>query len=177
MNNGRLEKELLELICKNMFIQDIKEYDKSKLQLILKFLEQNNIDSLENIAFVGAGTYSSVFKVNDFVIKIGLAKIREKSIESPNIAKSLVRLNIKFITSKMTIVVGIEIQPFTPLTLQLKKKEKSYKTYTKKIAKQSTTQTIYLKIKMCKKLKKMSMKMQLKKAILCCRKKNGIKSY
>jgi hypothetical protein len=111
MNNGRLEKELLELICECMFIQDIKAYDKSKLQLILKFLVQNNINSLGNIAIIGAGTYSTVFKVSNFVIKIGLAKIREKTIESPNIAKSFVRLNVKFITSETTIVVGIEIQP------------------------------------------------------------------
>lgn len=125
MSDGAQEKELIELISKCMLIKDIKEYEKSKINLILNFFMQNNINNLSNLCFIGNGTYSKVFKINEFVIKIGLAKTREKIIESPYIAEEFMRLNIKFVTLRMTIVVGFEIQ----LLAQKYEKEKEEDLY------------------------------------------------
>ena len=112
MNDGVHEKDLLQLIEKVMDIKDVQSYEKAKIQLILRFFEENNINSLANTTCIGAGTYSTIFKVDKFVIKIGLAKAREQIIENFNIAKDFIRLNIKFVTLKMTIVIGFEIQLF-----------------------------------------------------------------
>ena len=104
------EKRLLELISKSMSLRDIITYEKEKLQIIIDFLEQNNINNLDNTSMIGIGTYSRVFKINNFVIKIGLAKIRKDIIKSSNVAEEIIRLNIKFVTEKITMVVGIVIQ-------------------------------------------------------------------
>jgi len=128
MNDGVYEKDLLQLIENCMNIQDVQSYEKTKIQLILKFFEENNINTLDNITCIGTGTYSTVFKVNKFVIKIGLAKARKKIIESPNVAKEFIRLNIKFVTSKMTIVIGFEIQLFVQ-KYEKKSEEDLYQLY------------------------------------------------
>lgn len=104
------EKRLLEVISKSMSLRDIITFEKEKLQIIIDFLEQNNINNLDNISMIGIGTYSRVFKINNFVIKIGLAKIRKDIIKSSNVAEEIIRLNIKFVTEKITMVVGIVIQ-------------------------------------------------------------------
>lgn len=112
MNSGVHKRDLLQLIEDCMNIQDIQTFEETKIQSILKFLEENNINTLDNITCIGTGTYSTVLKINEFVIKVGLAKAREEIIENPNIVKDFIRLNIEFVTSKMPIVVGFEIQPF-----------------------------------------------------------------
>lgn len=113
MNSGVLKRDLLQLIEDCMNIHDIHTFEETKIQSILRFFEESNINTLNNITCIGTGTYSTVFKINEFVIKVGLAKVREKIIENPNILKDFIRLNIEFVTSKMPIVVGFEIQPFT----------------------------------------------------------------
>ena len=112
MNSGVNKRDLLHLIEDCMNIQDIQTFEEIKIQSILRFFEENNINTLDNITYIGTGTYSTVLKINEFIIKIGLAKAREEIIENPNIVKDFIRLNIEFATSKMPIVVGFEIQPF-----------------------------------------------------------------
>ena len=129
MNSGVLERDLLQLIEDGMNIQDIQTFEKTKIQSILKFFEENNINTLDNITYIGTGTYSTVFKINEFVIKVGLAKVREEIIESSNIAKDFIRLNIEIVTGEMTIVVGFEIQPFAQ-KYEKKCEEDLYRLYT-----------------------------------------------
>lgn len=112
MKKGIQKKELIKLISQCMYLREIKHYEKSKIKRILEFFKKNNISNLNNIVLIGRGTHSKVFKIDKFVIKIGLAKIRKEIIESSNVAKDIIRLNIRFITKKITIVVGIVIQAF-----------------------------------------------------------------
>ena len=112
MNSGVNKRDLLQLIEDCMKIQDIQTFEETKIQSILRFFEENNINTLDNITYIGTGTYSTVLKINEFVIKVGFPKARKEIIENPNIIKDFIRLNIEFETSKMPIVVGVEIQPF-----------------------------------------------------------------
>ena len=92
---------------------------------MLRKLKLNNFKELE---LIGIGTYSNVFKFGHYVLKVGLAKRREKIIEHPYIIKTYLRTNIRFKLENFTIIVGIEIQEYAENICKISEDE-LYKIY------------------------------------------------
>ena len=108
MNNKEI---IFNNILKDYFkTDDIVILDDSNLDAIFKYVY------LDRFEIIGHGTYSTVYKVNDKVIKIGLAKINLEIIDHPRIIKTYIKCNIPLLVDNQRINLGVEIQDLAKST-------------------------------------------------------------
>ena len=101
---------ILELILTSRHIKSYKNIEKNKIEEIVATLNKCNIYDFSEIQKIGAGTYSTVYKIKNKVIKIGLAKASTEIIVNPRIVHCFLRSNIAVETQNMKMIIGVEIQ-------------------------------------------------------------------
>ncbi len=101
---------LLNLIKSTMCITKINDVEEGKIRKIITVLNRNNIDDFSEIIKIGSGTYSTVYKIKDKVLKIGLAKKDEKIFDANNIVPCFFKTNLSMETKIGKMVIGIEMQ-------------------------------------------------------------------
>lgn len=101
---------LLDLIKKTRFLNEVSDVEDDKMYQVIRNLNENDINDLSGITKIGAGSYSTVYKIKDKVLKIGLAKSNENIFESKNIVPCLLKINLGMQTKFGKMVFGIEIQ-------------------------------------------------------------------
>ncbi len=101
---------LLNLIKSAMCITKINSIEEEKIREIIAVLNKSNIDDFSKIIKIGSGTYSTVYKIKDKVLKIGLAKKDEKIFDANNIVPCFFKTNLSMETKIGKMVIGIEMQ-------------------------------------------------------------------
>lgn len=62
--------KLLKIICNTMNIENILEYDETEFEKVIDTCNQLKIKKDEVGELIGKGSYSTVFKAGEYVIKI-----------------------------------------------------------------------------------------------------------
>lgn len=112
MKDENIKEDFLKFLSKAMNFDEIYEIDEDKLKILLNKLKELKITNFNKFIKIGAGTYSKVFKIKHYVIKIGLAKRKEEINNHSCIIKTYIRTNIKCKLKKYIMVVGFEIQEY-----------------------------------------------------------------
>ena len=104
---------LIEIISKYKMINcesiiNDKEYLNFKKD-IMSFLDSKGF-TLENLKILSGGTYSDVYEIGEYVIKIGAHRNPEYRIDSIYIVPTYLRKNYNIVNDGKPLYLGLEIQ-------------------------------------------------------------------
>lgn len=129
-NNMQVDcyKALLNLILNTRHLKELDDIEEDKLLEVVEVLNQNGINDFSECVKIGSGTYSTVYKLGNKVVKIGLAKLNTEILEDSRIVKIYYKNNIAITKNGFKMVLGIEIQDFVEVIEKVEERD-LYKVY------------------------------------------------
>lgn len=129
-NNMQVDcyKALLNLILNTRHLKELDDIEEDKLLEVVEILNSNGINDFSECVKIGSGTYSTVYKLGNKVVKIGLAKLNTEILEDSRIVKIYYKNNIAVTKNGFKMVLGVEIQDFVEVIEKVEEYE-LYKIY------------------------------------------------